>query len=594
MGDFNRRQISATLTGPLAGEALTGRISAFSHQRDGFLNNLVGVDSNDQNAQGVRAKLAWRPADDFRATLGIEFGRARQNCCVPLFDPAPQAMRDRFATASAGFPFRGSGVPFPTDQINAQTIAVDGRNTYDQDLAAATLELRWILADHELTSITAFRSIDQFSIADIDFTALDLLLFPGVTRKNEQQSQEIRIASPTTGAFSWLAGAYYFRKIVFEDSGLVINPQLAALLGGNVLAQNSPSRSKIDNTNLAVFAEGTFDLTPRLSVTGGLRWNYDDKSIFGFAARLRANGSPLSPTQIIPPAFQNRDGDQVSGRAVIQYDVTDDWNAYASYTRGYKAFGINDDGNLLRNVPGASFFFDSEIVDNYEVGVKGRFPGDFGSLSLVVFRTSYKDFQSLSSFTDATNQLRFFLQNAASLTSQGVELDVTVRPTEHLTLTLAATSLDASFDNFPNAEGPSGPISLTGKPLRDAPEFSSSFVARYDRPITARFSLFAQGDLAYRSKVFTDQNLDPLLVQKAHSKINARIGVRDERAGWSIEAWGRNLTDEITFGRGGQPVFGAVTAVLPFAGSAPFPTAGARVKFTSEPRTYGVTLRASF
>nr|MCU0882720.1 TonB-dependent receptor [Hyphomonadaceae bacterium] len=320
-GNFNRQQFSGTITGPLIGDTLLGRLSVFSHKRDGYLNNVVGVDSNDQNSQGARGKLEWRPSEDLTATFGLEWGRTRQNCCVPLFDPVPQALIDRFATASLTFPFRGTGAPFPLNQIETQTIATDGRNTYDQDLWAGSLELRWRIGDLELTSTTAYRQIDQFSIADIDFTALDLILFPGVTRENEQQSQEVRIASPTDGRFSWLAGAYYFRKQVTEDSVSLINPQVAALLGGGVIAQRSPSFSDIDNVNMAVFGEGTLTLNENWSVTGGLRYNFDDKSITARAERLRANGTALSPIQTIPAAFQNRDGGELSGRFLVQGDL---------------------------------------------------------------------------------------------------------------------------------------------------------------------------------------------------------------------------------------------------------------------------------
>lgn len=594
LGDFNRQQVSATVTGPLIGDKLLGRISLFSHTRDGYLDNVVGVDSNDQNSQGVRARVEWRASPDLTASLGLEWGRTRQNCCVPLFDPVPQALTDRFATASLTFPFRGTGAPFPANQIATQTIATDGLNTYDLDNWSATLELRWKLGDLEVTSTTAYREIDQFSIADIDFTALDLILFPAVSRVNEHQSQEIRIASPTDASFSWLAGVYYFRKIVSENSVSLINPQVAALAGGGIVAQRSPSFTKIDNTNMAVFAEGTLELTEQWSLTAGLRYNHDDKSIWGQAERLRGNGTPLTPMQIIPQAFRNRDGGEFSGRLVLQGELSPNANTYLSYTRGYKAFGINDDANLLRNVPGASYFFDSEIVDNYEIGFRIRVPEARVTASMVLFSTTYENFQSLSSFTDANNQLRFFLQNAASLTSSGVEIDVTARPTERLTVNFSMTGLSATFDSFPNAEGPSGPINLSGEPLRDAPRFSSSLVVRYVQPISAGLEVFAQGDMFHRTRVFTDQNLDPLLVQPAYTKFNARIGIGSRDGRWSVEAWGRNLTDEITFGRGGQPVFGAVTGLLPLAGSPSFPTAGSRIKFTGEPRTYGITLRTRF
>ena len=595
-GNFNRVQVAGTITGPLIEDALFGRVSGYYHKRDGYLNNLIGPDSNDQNSSGVRGRVLFDNGGRATILATAEFSRSRQNCCLPVFDNVPEALFQRFAAASPGFPFVGAGVPFPRNQYKGQVVAADGRNTYDQDLLAFSVEGRLDLGNgHELLSIFSFRDIDQRSIADIDFTGLNLLNFPNIVRKNQQISQEIRVTSPSDRPFSWLAGAYYFRKDVTENSALVINPQLAGgVFGGNVIAQNSPSFSDIANENFAVFGEASLKIGERFKLTAGARYNYDDKNIFARAERLRANGTALSPIQTIPANKRSRSGGELTYRGVAEYSFSDDLRTYVSYTRGYKAFGINDDANLLRNVPGADFFFDSEIVDNYEIGIKGNIPAIRSSFSLVAFRTDYDNFQALSSFTDSNNTLRFFLQNAASLRSQGIEFDLTLRPAQGLTLTGAVSYVDAKFTNFPNAEGPAGPRNLSGRPLTDAPKFSASIVGRYETPISEKLKVFGQADVFYRSSVFTELTYDPNLVQDAYTKINARIGIGEIDSGWAFELFGRNLTDEITFGRGGRPVFGGVTALLPFAGAPSFPVGNTYIKFTGEPRTYGITARYSF
>lgn len=594
-GNFNRVQVAGTVTGPIIENALFARVSGFYHKRDGYLDNLIGPDSNDQNAFGARARLLLDNGGKATLLATVEFSRSRQNCCLPVFDNVPEALYQRFATASAAHPFVGAGVAFPRDQYQRQVVAADGRNTADQDLVAVSLEGRLDLGGgHELLSISAFRNVKQVSVADIDFTGLALLTFPNIVRKNQQLSQELRITSPSDRPFTWLVGAYYFRKDVTENSALIINPATAALLGGNAVAQNSPTFSDIANENFALFGEGTLNIANGLKITGGLRYNYDDKGIFSRAERLRANGSALSPMQTIPVDKRRRSGDQLTGRVVVEYAWSENVRNYASYTRGYKAFGINDDANLLRNIPGANYFFDSEIVDNYEIGLKGSIPAIRSTFSLVAFRTDYNNYQALSSFIDANNTLRFFLQNAASLRSQGIELDLTVRPVQGFSLTAAASYVDAKFRSFPNAEGPTGPRNLYGQPLTDAPKFSLSIAGRYETPISDSLKAFIAADVFHRSSVFTELTYDPNLVQRAYTKINARIGLGQIDRGWTLELFGRNLTDTITFGRGGRPVFGSVTALLPFAGAPSFPVGNTYIKFTGEPRTYGVTARYSF
>jgi iron complex outermembrane recepter protein len=594
-GNFNRTQLAGTITGPVAGDSLFGRVSGFYHKRDGYLDNLIGKDSNDQNSWGLRGKLLFDNGGPAELTTTVEYSQARQNCCLPVFVNVPEALFARFGTASINFPFVGAGVPFPRNQFETQTVAANGENTYDQDLLALSVQGRLQLGGgHELLVISSYRDIEQTSIADIDFTGLNLLNFPNVARKNKQISQELRVISPAGKRVTWLAGAYYFRKDVTEDSALVIDPQTAALLGGAALAQRAPTFSDIANENFALFGEATINLGEKMSFTGGVRYNYDDKSIFARAERLRANGVALSPIQTIPVDKRNRNGGQFTWRAVADYAFTDDLRAYASYTRGYKAFGINDDANLLRNIPGANFFFDSEIVDNYEMGFKGSIPALRSTFSLVAFRTDYDNFQALSSFTDTNNTLRFFLQNAASLRSQGIELDVTLRPAEGLSLTGAVSYVDAEFTRFPNAEGPTGPRDLSGRPLTDAPKLSASVVGRYETAVSDNWKVFAQADVFYRSRVFTELTYDPNLVQSRYAKINMRVGVGQIGDGVTLEVFARNLTDKITFGRGGRPVFGGVTNVLAAGGIPTFPVGATYIKFTGEPRTYGATLRYSF
>ena len=595
IGNFNRRQFAGSFTGPIVDDKVAFRVSAFSNDRDGFLENLVGEDRNDQDSWGVRGKLLITPNDRGRIQFTYERGESDVACCSPVTDNLSQATLDRFAAASTAFPFVGGGVPFPADQLDAQVVSIDGDQRFRSKTEVFQLDIEVDLGGVTMTSITSYRTFFSRDLVDIDFSPLDLFRFENITRDQSNLSQELRLASNGSGPFSYLVGAYFFEKDYVEDSGqgLIVNPVIAGPFG-NFVAATSPTGSDITNRNYALFGEATYRFTDRLSFTGGLRYNYDEKEITAFASRLRLNGTPLSPTQTIPEEFQQRSGGELTGRAVIQYEFSPRINTYASYTRGYKAFGINDDANLLRNVPGASFFFDSEKVDNYEVGFKASFPEMRGVVSLVLFNTKYNDFQSLSSFTDDNDNLRFFLQNAASLTSRGVEFDGQIEPVDGLVFNASATYLDGRFDSFPDAEGPNGPIDLSGARLFDAPKFSASLASQYTTAVGPDHEAFLRADMIYRSEVFTDQNLDPLEVQEAFTKINARVGFGRADGLWRLELWVRNLTDEITFGRAGAPLFGALNGLLPFAGIPPFPTGDARIKFVGEPRTYGLTLRSSF
>jgi len=245
-------------------------------------------------------------------------------------------------------------------------------------------------------------------------------------------------------------------------------------------------------------------------------------------------------------------------------------------TRGYKSFGFND--SAVNTAIGQRRFFDAELSTGFEAGWKKVLPELAANLSLVGFWTVFDGYQA-SSFAPGST---FLLQNAGKLTTRGFELEGASRPLEGLDLTGAYTYLDAEYDEFltgPGLEGVSQVQNLSNRPLQDAPKHAFSVTAQYTFPLpVAGLNGFVRGEASYRSRYNTAQNLDPLLVQDAYTLFNARAGVTAER--WSVEVWGRNIGDELILYRGGTP-----PAVF---------TAGSRIRFLGDPRTYGVTLRADF
>ena len=60
--------------------------------------------------------------------------------------------------------------------------------------------------------------------------------------------------------------------------------------------------------------------------------------------------------------------DNTSGRLVVQYNFTDNINAYASYTTGYRSGGFN--GGSYDRLTGQGDSFDEETIESMEVGLK--------------------------------------------------------------------------------------------------------------------------------------------------------------------------------------------------------------------------------
>src|SRR5690606_18469236 len=104
--------------------------------------------------------------------------------------------------------------------------------------------------------------------------------------------------------------------------------------------------------SIAVFTEWTYDVTDALSLTAGVRYTEDDKSMQGYIWNIfpatAPDPSPL-PTLAIPdggplfiyPDRFNETFDKVTGSASIQYTFDNGWMVYGSYSSSFKSGGFN-------------------------------------------------------------------------------------------------------------------------------------------------------------------------------------------------------------------------------------------------------------
>ncbi len=275
-------------------------------------------------------------------------------------------------------------------------------------------------------------------------TSLDFDRSVGTTR---QYSAEAHIDSKFDGAFNFLLGGIYFDSKATDVDYYVTAFGLdyatgllgsAASGGTSYLASpffrsNSPSfRLK----SYGIFGETYFEANDKLKLTIGLRYNNDDKTVrarttlanvpvpFGNATAYpqldsgavdfdatRAGNQPYADAQV---KFQ-----RLTGRAVIDYKITNDNLLYASYSRGYKSGGINPPLSPVFSVPST---FGPETVDAFEIGSKNTFGGGALRLNLTGFYYKYKNLQ-LSRIVARTS-----VNDNVNATIYGVEAETVISP----------------------------------------------------------------------------------------------------------------------------------------------------------------------
>jgi iron complex outermembrane recepter protein len=314
--------------------------------------------------------------------------------------------------------------------------------------------------------------------------------------------------------------------------------------------------------------------------------------------------------------------DEITYTAQIGYKPNDDLLFYAGYSHGFKSGGFNLDPQsaTLQNsaailaglaTPGgpvtvapvyADPSFDSEKVDQIEIGVKATFGPIKANLAL--FDMKMSDFQVLE-FTG----VQFLTFNVNSARSTGAELELFGRLSDHISANVSATYANSRYPNDCNVGVAAAALAsvnrLCGSTLTNAPKFAGVVGLTYDGPLNdSGWRLLVNGNINYSDRrrtstipLDTNNAPVPLDYQDAYFKMNARIGLTTPDERFTFEVWGTNLSNEITRGitantplrGGGGTADNPATVANEFA-----PGTRSRIGFVEEPRMYGLTVRAKF
>ncbi len=552
------------------GEAAALRVSLQSQNRDDWVTNTRGAPTAElegYNDNAVRVQLLATPAKDLSV----------------LFNVHARDLKGSARVFRANIIKRGTNDL--VDGFDEKKVSLDGINSQDVQTVGGSVRVRWQLPGMALNSITGYESVESFSRGDIDGSAgpygpptfavpFDAESADGLP-KHSQFTQEFRLESTGGGALQWIAGLYYF------DETLNIDSFNYSSVGGNV--QNGFATQKQDNKAYAIYGTVNLDVSERIKLRGGLRYTKDEKD---FVADR--NQAPLPPPQFIGRRTANTSASNTSADFSAAYAIDKNSNVYARVATGFRAPSIQ--GRLL--------FGDqlsvakSETITSYEAGYKADLMNRRARVAFNVFSYEIKD-QQLTAVGGAANFNQ--LVNAAKTTGNGAEFDVKLLPTDNLLLSLSGSLnktkikdpglfvdacgngcrvLDPELSPANPAIGKFAPtVSINGNPLPQAPETTLAFTARYSFPM-AGGEMYVLTDWTYRSKInfFLYESVE--FTGKALTEGGLRVGYTFGNGKYEAAAFVRNLTNQIRVVGGID--FNNLTG------------------FINEPRTFGVSFKASF
>jgi iron complex outermembrane recepter protein len=516
-------------------DSLSGRLSFGGHVGDNFDFVIRGDYSH---AKGSVANAV--PITNY-------FPGALVTGVDPLYNPGSNS-------AQRSLP---SPIAFP-DRKDNKFYGIMGEFTYDFGSMAVTY-------------LGSYRKADRKDVRD-------LLLFGALHNpafffgKFNQTSHELRLAFGQEQPLHGQVGLYYFH----EQSNIEFN--LGAPLSGFVVPgatgfafPQGPTKA----TSKAAFGQLTYDVTPDLHLTAGIRYTKDDKSRVGatvvdFPTVAGSFCGAKRCTLNSNIAFGHYK--KTTWKVGVDYDAPNLGLLYASVSSGYKAGGFNDgcltaSGGIGCALTADQLFFNPETLLSYEAGFKLRFADNAVRINGSIFHYDYKSLQLSQIVTVPVPATR--IRNAGVAKVDGIELDAVLKPSANDAVDLGFTYTNARYSSFQA----SPTISFAGRALDHAPKVTASAGYTHTFPIDSGAKIEASVRTRLSSEYFI-QDLNNLsqFRQPSFTKTNLTLTYKAPEDRFYIQGFAQNLENNITLAAASSGLAAAATI--------------------EEPRTYGI--RAGF
>jgi iron complex outermembrane receptor protein len=528
----SERRVRAGLSGALRPGVLRASVNAAYAKYDGNVTNVHagGGKVNGNERRGVRGRLDITPDADTDITLIADYLKA---------ESSPTAVPYRQTSAA----YAQAILPVVAGPENRQ-VNYDIENAIDDTNKGVSAQVNWRRNGYTLTSITAWRGWDntQHTTSSAIGNSTEAARVTGAypasgdigTLAFTQASQELRIASPridlaTLGALDYVAGLYYLHGKDRETYRRVVT---------TTAVNSGRADYGVASDSYSAFGEATFRIDPAWRIIAGARWTRDELSY----DHARTSTQPVTFTGV-QPGTQSSGSTATSawsGRLGIQHDLSATATTYATWSRGYKGPAYNVFFNML---PRDTLALAPETSNSVELGFKATGFARRLTFNAALFRTEYANYQA-NFYDTAAGAVVTRLINAGDVSTRGLELDVTARPTRELTLSGAFAWTDAQIDQFNCPAAAAASCSLDGATLPFAPRFKAFLRAGYAVPLESGHTLNFGADYSYQTRTQFDLLQSPDAIQPGYGIVNGTIELAQPGQGWRVALIGKNLANK--------------------------------------------------
>lgn len=481
---------------PLFDGDLAVRGVAYEERFGGYINDisLAMPRVNEGARRGGRLTLVRRLTDDWSANLGV--------------------VRQTIQTEDTHYIYRILG-----GLTRANLVREPHRNTFQEVHGGLSGEGDWGHVDATVASVRhKFMSRYDASSALRSFGSGATLGALDDVQDTDLTTVDISYASRSLGRWRWTGGGFYSSGSTRTDS------QVLALRAVETVIYREIRRDR--SSEMAVYGQGSFQLSPAWTLTGGARVStFDQKvnSVVGHRNGLRR--------------FQGDDRTTtVSPMISVSWQPDDSLNLYGLISQGRRSGGFNTAGPAGQRFDGLlgnpARQYSPDTLTNFELGAKAQFWNGTVQTRAAVFFADWHDIQSDQFLTSGLS----YAVNVGDGRNAGLEVEINWQALPDLQI--HANGLLA----HPEVTSPSpGFNSRFNAGLPGVPESSANISVDYRRPIGRGLNVIGQATVAYVGE--SRLTFDAAKRYRMGEYVTGRASIGVESGRWSAVAFVDNPFD---------------------------------------------------
>ena len=482
-GNIPLYRAGGSISGPIQKDTLFMGLAFQAKKSDGYMKNIHN--NNDKAAKTDRKtgqiNLRWTPAPEWEVSFIADLSENQEFHGTQRYADGP-------------------------GQSNPYKINWNGGNDWKEENNNQVIRAGYRATHFDLLSITSRSDYIIDFVNDADFGPFDYQN-QDWTFDTLSWSQEIRLSSPKEAKiFQWVAGLY----------GAADDTRVKA----HTPAYASMRDTHMNSDTLAIFGQGTYTLYDRLHLTAGMRYEYQ-----------KLKGEQINRFATDPYYDRSDTNKELLPKVSAAFDLTRTIMAYTTIAKGFLSGGYD----FHMSTSADDLYFKPEHTTSYEAGLKTCFFKDRLTFNAAVFHLDIEDKQVVEWPAGQPVTSRD-VTNAGKASSEGVELDLKIRPWSGFDIFAGFGYTRAQFDDWTIARSKGGTYSYEGNDLPMAPRYTFNAGAQY----RLQSGWFVRADLLGTGDYYTDsentQKID------GYETVNFRIGYEQED--WDIVLWANNAFDK--------------------------------------------------